>query len=142
MDVFDAGSHGSTFGGNPLAAAVGREAIRVLEDQDLAHRSFVLGKSLKAAIQSVAHPAMIEVRGKGLWVGVELDDSRVKAKDVCLAMLRRGVLTKETHDRVIRFAPPLVIEEGDLLHAVEVFHDALDEVCPVRASGPRLAAPT
>ncbi|SFK78321.1 ornithine--oxo-acid transaminase [Methylocapsa palsarum] len=137
MDVFDAGSHGSTFGGNPLAAAVGREAIRVLEEQDLAQRSFVLGKSLKEAIQSNGHPAIIEVRGKGLWVGVELDHDRAKAKDVCLAMLRRGVLTKETHERVIRFAPPLVIEEGDLLHAVEVFHDALDEVCPAggRARG-------
>jgi ornithine--oxo-acid transaminase len=133
MDVFDAGSHGSTFGGNPLAAAVGREAIRVLVDQDLARRSLMLGKSLKAAIESADHPAIIEVRGKGLWVGVTLDAARVKAKDVCLAMLRRGVLTKETHERVIRFAPPLVIEEGDLLQAVEIFHDALEEVCSIRA---------
>jgi ornithine--oxo-acid transaminase len=127
MDVFTPGSHGSTFGGNPLAAAVAREAIQVLRDEDLALRSHVLGKSLLNALEDISHPAIVEVRGKGLWVGVELDPARAKAKDVCLAMMRRGVLTKETHDTVIRFAPPLVIDEADLLKAVEVFHDALAE---------------
>jgi ornithine--oxo-acid transaminase len=127
MDVFEPGSHGSTFGGNPLAAAVGREAIAVLQDEDLALRSHVLGKILLRALARVVHPAIIEVRGKGLWAGVELNPARVKAADVCLAMLRRGVLTKETHETVIRFAPPLVIDEADLLQAVEVFHDALEE---------------
>jgi ornithine--oxo-acid transaminase len=127
MDVFTPGSHGSTFGGNPLAAAVAREAIQVLRDEDLALRSHVLGKSLLNALEDISHPAIVEVRGKGLWAGVELDPARAKAKDVCLAMMRRGVLTKETHDTVIRFAPPLVIDEADLLKAVEVFHDALAE---------------
>jgi ornithine--oxo-acid transaminase len=127
MDVFTPGSHGSTFGGNPLAAAVAREAIQVLQDEDLALRSHVLGKSLLNALEDISHPAIVEVRSKGLWAGVELDPARAKAKDVCLAMMRRGVLTKETHDTVIRFAPPLVIDEADLLKAVEVFHDALVE---------------
>lgn len=127
MDVFTPGSHGSTFGGNPLAAAVAREAIQVLRDEDLALRSHVLGKSLLNALEDISHPAIVEVRGKGLWAGVELDPARAKAKDVCLAMMRRGVLTKETHNTVIRFAPPLVIDEADLLKAVEVFHDALAE---------------
>jgi ornithine--oxo-acid transaminase len=127
MDVFDPGSHGSTFGGNPLAAAVAREAIRVLQDEDLALRSRVLGKTLLAALAGIGHPAIVEVRGKGLCAGVELDPARANAKEVCLAMLRRGVLTKETHETVIRFAPPLIIEEADLLQAVEVFHDALEE---------------
>ena len=127
MEVFTPGSHGSTFGGNPLAAAVAREAIQVLRDEDLALRSHVLGKSLLNALEDISHPAIVEVRGKGLWAGVELDPARAKAKDVCLAMMRRGVLTKETHDTVIRFAPPLVIDEADLLKAVEVFHDALAE---------------
>jgi ornithine--oxo-acid transaminase len=133
MDVFDPGSHGSTFGGNPLAAAVAREAIRVLQDEDLATRSRVLGKTLLDALTNVNHPGIAEVRGKGLWAGVELDPNCVKAKDVCLAMLRRGVLTKETHETVIRFSPPLVIEETDLLQAVDVFQDALEEVASARA---------
>jgi ornithine--oxo-acid transaminase len=127
MDVFTPGSHGSTFGGNPLAAAVAREAIQVLQDEDLALRGHVLGKSLLNSLEDISHPVIVEVRGKGLWAGVELDPARAKAKDVCLAMMRRGVLTKETHDTVIRFAPPLVIDEADLLKAVEVFHDALVE---------------
>ena len=133
MDVFDPGSHGSTFGGNPLAAAVAREAIQVLQDEDLALRSRVLGKTLLAALTGIDHTAIVEVRGKGLWAGVELDPARVSAKKVCLAMLRRGVLTKETHENVIRFAPPLVIEEADLLQAVEVFHDALEETATPHA---------
>ena len=97
-------------------------------------RSHVLGKTLLDALaEHRAIPAIVEVRGKGLWAGVELDPARVKAKDVCLAMMRRGVLTKETHDTVIRFAPPLVIEETDLLSAVEVFHDALEETVTAHA---------
>ncbi|WOJ90955.1 ornithine--oxo-acid transaminase [Methylocapsa polymorpha] len=134
MDVFDPGSHGSTFGGNPLAAAVARAAILVLQDEDLARRSFVLGKILLDALSRIDHPAIVDVRGKGLWVGVELDPARAKAKDVCLAMMRRGVLTKDTHETVIRFAPPLVIEEADLLQAVEIFHDALEEVYPANVA--------
>jgi len=133
MDVFDPGSHGSTFGGNPLAAAVAREAIHILQDEDLALRSRVLGKTLLAVLAGIDHPAIVEVRGKGLWAGVELDPARANAKDVCLAMLRRGVLTKETHETVIRFAPPLIIEEADLLAAVEVFHDALVEAAAPHA---------
>ncbi|HUZ91092.1 MAG TPA: aminotransferase class III-fold pyridoxal phosphate-dependent enzyme, partial [Methylocella sp.] len=133
MDVFDPGSHGSTFGGNPLAAAVAREAMEVLQDEDLALRSHVLGKTLLGALAGIGHPAIVEVRGKGLWAGVDLDPERARAKDVCLAMMRRGVLTKETHDTVIRFAPPLVIEETDLLAAVEIFHDALEETAAPRA---------
>ena len=102
--------------------------MRALEEEDLALRSQVLGKSLFRRLSDTAHPAIVEVRGKGLWAGVELDPSRVNAADVCLAMLRRGVLTKDTHNTVIRFAPPLIIEERDLVQAVEVFHDSLDEV--------------
>ncbi len=134
MDMFDPGSHGSTFGGNPLAAAVGREAIAVLQDEDLAARSLRLGEILLGALRDIDHPAVVEVRGKGLWVGVQLDAKGVKAKDVCLAMLRRGALAKETHESVVRLAPPLVIEEADLLRAVEIFREALEDVCPVGAA--------
>jgi ornithine--oxo-acid transaminase len=135
MDVFDPGSHGSTFGGNPLGAAVAREAIRVLQDEELALRSRILGKTLLDALQAIDHPVIRAVRGKGLWAGVELDPARADARDVCLAMLRRGVLTKDTHATVIRFAPPLVIDEADMLEAVGIFHDALEDVCPAQALG-------
>ncbi|WPP04111.1 ornithine--oxo-acid transaminase [Methylocella tundrae] len=134
MDVFGPGSHGSTFGGNPLAAAVGREAIAVLRDEELAERSRVLGQTLLQALRAVDHPAIVEVRAKGLWAGVELDVNQVKAKEVCLAMMRRGVLAKETHESVLRLAPPLVIAEADLLQAVDVFREALDEVGGARSA--------
>ena len=127
MDVFNPGSHGSTFGGNPLAAAVGREAIALLREENLAERSRVLGEVLLQALRAINHPAIIEVRGKGLWAGVELDPDLVKAKDVCLALMRRGVLAKETHESVLRLAPPLVITEDDLLEAVGAFRAALDD---------------
>jgi ornithine--oxo-acid transaminase len=138
MDVFDPGSHGSTFGGNPLAAAVGREAIALLTEDNLAERSRVLGGVLIEALRAIRHPAIVEVRGKGLWAGVELDVGAVRAKDVCLAMMRRGVLAKETHQSVLRLAPPLVISEEDLLAAVAIFRAALDEVGavhPAKAAG-------
>lgn len=127
MSVFGPGSHGSTFGGNPLAAAVAIEAMRVLREENLVGRSDQNGKILREALAAIAHPAILQVRGKGLWCGVELDPQRVNAKDVCLAMMRRGVLTKETHASVIRFAPPLTIEEADLRMAVDVFAEALNE---------------
>ncbi|HTJ01573.1 MAG TPA: ornithine--oxo-acid transaminase [Methylovirgula sp.] len=127
MSVFSPGSHGSTFGGNPLAAAVAIEAMRVLQDENLVARSEQNGKILRDGLAAVAHPAVREVRGKGLWCGVELDPQQADAKDVCLAMARRGVLTKETHASVIRFAPPLTMEEADLRMAIDVFAEALNE---------------
>ncbi len=134
MDVFDPGSHGSTFGGNPLAAAVGREAVAVLRDEKLAERSRLLGATLAEALRAIDHPAIVEVRAKGLWAGVEVDPTLVKAKDICLAMLRRGVLAKETHESVLRLAPPLVIAEADMLQAVEILRASLDEVGTARAA--------
>ncbi len=128
MDVFDPGSHGLTFGGNPLAIAVAREAMAVLVEENLVARSAELGAVLLSALRCIDHPAVLEVRGKGLWAGVELDRRRVAAADVCLAMARRGVLTKETHETVIRFAPPLIIQEEDVLEAAAVFRAALQDV--------------
>ena len=129
MDVFDPGSHGSTFGGNPLAMAVAREAMRVLVDEDIPGRSKRLGTVLINAVRAIGHPAIVDVRGKGLWVGVEIDPAVAQAKAVCLAMLRRGVLAKETHE-TLRLAPPLIIDERDLRRAVVVLAEALDEVAP------------
>lgn len=130
MDVFDPGSHGSTFGGNPLAMAVALEAMQALEEEDLVARSAAQGKILHEALASVSHPAIRDVRGKGLWVGVEIDPRQLSAKTLCIAMGQRGVLTKETHATVIRFAPPLTIETADLLSAVDVFAAALEDCAP------------
>jgi ornithine--oxo-acid transaminase len=134
MDVFDPGSHGSTFGGNPLAAAVGCEAIAVLQEENLAKRSQRLGEILRAALCAITHPAILAVRGKGLWAGVDLDPKQVKAKQVCQIMAEHGVLSKETHATTLRFAPPLVIEDSDLLQAVEIFARSLEMLMPVRSS--------
>jgi ornithine aminotransferase len=142
MDVFDPGSHGSTFGGNPLAAAVGLEALRVIQDEKLAERSRDLGEHLLQAAQAISHPAVREVRGRGLWVGLDLDPARAPARAVCEALARRGVLSKETHDTVIRLAPPLTIERDELDLALATLVEALHEVAPVVHAAPAKKEPT
>lgn len=119
IDMFTPGSHGSTFGGSPLAAAVGLEALRVIEEERLVERSAELGEFLLAALRAIRSPLIREVRGKGLWIGVEFDPTHVGARQVCERLARRGVLTKETHDTTVRFAPPLVIARAELEWAVE-----------------------
>jgi ornithine--oxo-acid transaminase len=125
MDVFTPGSHGSTFGGNPLAAAVGREALDVLVDEDLAGRAAELGPHLMARLRELPSPLIRDVRGRGLLIGVEIDTHRVSGRQVCEALAERGVLTKETHEAVIRLAPPLVIARRDLDWAVDRIGEAL-----------------
>jgi len=114
MSVFTPGDHGSTFGGNPLAARVGLEALRILEEDKLAERSAELGDFLLEKLQRLRHPAILAVRGKGLFIGVEIDPAYATARTVCERLLRRGVLSKDTHGTVIRLAPPLTIEKADL----------------------------
>ena len=125
MDVFEPGSHGSTFGGNPLAARVALEALRVIEDEGLVARSAALGAHLLARLRGLASPLVREVRGRGLWVGVDLDPVRVSAREVVQALAGRGLLSKDTHETVIRFAPPLTIERSALDWGIDVFADVL-----------------
>ena len=123
MDVFDPGSHGSTFGGNALAAAVALEALQVIEDEKLVARSALLGDYLIArlrAVQAIVPEMIRDVRGRGLWVGVEIDPARATARDIVQRMALAGVLSKETHETVIRFAPPLTITCELIDRAVEV----------------------
>ncbi len=140
MDLFEPGSHGSTFGGNPLAAAVGLEALRVIEDEGLVARSAALGAHLKMRLAAIASPLVREVRGRGLWVGVELHGS-VSARDVVERLAERGVLTKDTHGTVIRFAPPLTISRDALDWGIDVFAETLRqfETPAEPARVPRLA---
>lgn len=128
IDVFQPGSHGSTFGGNPLGAAVGLEALRVIADEGLVERSADLGAHLMRRLHALRSPLIADVRGRGLWLGVEIDPARASARAVCEALMARGVLTKETHETVIRLAPPLVITRDEIDWAVDRLADALGAV--------------
>ncbi len=116
LEVFNPGSHGSTFGGNPLACAVSVAALDVLIDEKLSERSLELGIYFKEELQKIDHPSIKEVRGKGLFIGIELTED---ARPYCEKLKELGLLCKETHDTVIRFAPPLIIEKEDLDWALD-----------------------
>lgn len=128
MNVFTPGDHGSTFGGNPLSAAVGLAALELLEKDRLIERSAELGAYLLERLRRIESPLIRDVRGKGLWCGVDFDPDRVHARVVAERLVRAGVLTKDTHETVIRFAPPLVIEKSEIDWALEVFQQVLDEL--------------
>jgi ornithine--oxo-acid transaminase len=125
MSVFRPGDHGSTFGGNPLGAAVGTAALDLLVRERLSERARVRGDELLAKLRAIDDPAIAEVRGKGLLVGVEIDPGVATAREVCEGLLARGVLSKDTHGTVVRFAPPLVVESGHIDLAVEALADTL-----------------
>jgi len=116
LGVFKPGDHGSTFGGNPLACAVARAALQVLIDEKLIERSAELGAYFLARLQTLKSPIIKEVRGRGLWIGVELT---VAARPYCERLMQDGMLCKETHDHVIRLAPPLVITREEIDWAFE-----------------------
>ena len=116
LEVFNPGSHGSTFGGNPLACAVSNAALDVIVDENLSERSLELGNYFKSELESINHPAIKEVRGKGLFIGIELTED---ARPYCEKLKDLGILCKETHETVIRFAPPLIIDKEDLDWAID-----------------------
>jgi ornithine--oxo-acid transaminase len=115
LGVFRPGSHGSTYGGNPLACAVAREALRVIQDEGLVERSAELGAWMLYELRKIRHPHIKEIRGRGLLIGIEL---LVPARSYCERLMELGVLCKETHDCVIRLAPPLIISREDLAWAI------------------------
>jgi ornithine--oxo-acid transaminase len=127
MDVFQPGDHGSTFGGNPLGAAVGRASLRVILDEGLVERSDRLGTWFMDRLREIDSPHVEEVRGKGLMIGVVIKESSGTARPYCEALQARGILAKETHGQVIRFAPPLVIDQETLEAALEDIRDVLLE---------------
>lgn len=116
LGVFNPGDHGSTFGGSPLACATALAALEVIEEEGLVDRSDKLGASFLERLKSIESPHIVDVRGKGLFIGVELD---TKARPYCEALKDEGLLCKETHENVLRFAPPLVITEEELDWAFE-----------------------
>jgi ornithine--oxo-acid transaminase len=119
LGLFTPGEHGSTFGGNPLASAVARESLRVLEEEHLADRAAELGDFLMERLAAIKSPYVKEVRGKGLLIGVELYPEAGGARRFCEALMDEGLLCKETHEDVIRFAPPLVITREELEFSLE-----------------------
>ncbi|WP_205574640.1 ornithine--oxo-acid transaminase [Indioceanicola profundi] len=125
ISQFVPGNHGSTFGGNPLAAAVGLEALNTIADEKLVERSAELGAHMMTRLSAINSPLIAGVRGRGLWVGVEINPTLATARSVCEALMRNGVLSKETHDTVIRFAPPLVISAEELDWAINRFEETL-----------------
>ena len=125
MDVFHPGDHGSTFGGNPLGAAVARAAMAVIEDEGLVARSDQLGAWFMDELRQIDSPHVEEVRGKGLMIGVVIKKSSGPARPFCEALWDRGILAKETHEQVVRFAPPLIIQQETLAEALAHIDEVL-----------------
>jgi ornithine--oxo-acid transaminase len=119
MDLFRPGDHGSTFGGNPLACAVARAAVRVIVEEKLPERSAELGEYFLKQLHGIASPYVKEARGRGLFIGVEIKKEHGAARPFCERLMDEGILAKETHEQVIRFAPPLVIERAEIDWALE-----------------------
>ncbi len=132
MEVFTPGDHGSTFGGNPLASAVGLEALHILSDEKLAERSKEMGDYLLEKLHRLDSPLISDIRGRGLFVGVEIDPARGSAREICEALMERGLLSKETHETVVRLAPPLVIERKEIEWAVGQISEVLTEMDRIR----------
>lgn len=119
MSVFTPGDHGSTYGGNPLACAIAREALRIIVEENLCERAAELGDYLMQRLQAIKSPHVDFYRGKGLWIGIVLKQEAGGARRFCEALMNKGVLAKETHWNIIRLAPPLVITKKEIDWAVE-----------------------
>ena len=134
MNVFTPGTHGSTFGGNPLAAAVGKEALDVLIEERLIERSAELGAYLLKELAALKSPFVHELRGKGLFIGMEIDPGKARAREVVERLMVQGILSKETHETTVRLAPPLVISKEQIDWAVERIDTVFAEMRGLRAA--------
>jgi ornithine--oxo-acid transaminase len=126
LGVLRPGQHGSTFGGYPVACAVGRAVVGLLETGEFQTRSLELGRYLHGRLDELVGKGVASVRGRGLWAGVDIDPAAKTGREVSMALRDRGVLCKETHERTLRFAPPLVITKDEIDHAVTALAEALD----------------
>jgi ornithine--oxo-acid transaminase len=127
LGTFRPGDHGSTFGGNPLGVAAARMALKVLVEEDMIENAAKMGNYMMSSLGEIESPYVKEVRGKGLLIGVELYPKAGGARRFCEALMDKGLLCKETHDHVIRFAPPLIIQKDDIDWALEKVEDVLTD---------------
>ncbi len=125
MEVFQPGDHGSTFGGNPLGAAVGLEALNVTIEKRLPEQAAKLGEYFISSLRNIESPLVSEVRGKGLMIGLEIDPAYATAREVCETLMNKGLLTKETHETVVRLAPPLIITKAEIDQVLGIIEKSL-----------------
>ncbi len=131
MDVFRPGDHGSTFGGNPLAAAIGLEALNIIVEEDLPAKSAENGTWLLDRLRTIDSPLIRDIRGRGLFIGMEIDPAKASAREVCQRLMKRGLLSKETHETVVRLAPPLAVDRETLAWAADRIEEVLGELSAV-----------
>jgi ornithine--oxo-acid transaminase len=125
LGVLRPGEHGSTFGGNPLACAVGREVVRLLGTEVYQQRARELGAVLHDRLATMVGNGLVAVRGRGLWAGIDIEPSLATGRQVCERLAERGVLAKDTHGSTIRLAPPLVVEQAELEWALDQLAEVL-----------------
>jgi ornithine--oxo-acid transaminase len=140
MKVFDPGSHGSTFGGNAIASALGIEAIKILKEEKLSERSAEMGDYLQKQLKAFNSPVVKEVRGRGLLIGLETNPEYCSAPFMCEQLIKKGVLSKDTHGTVVRFSPPLTIEKAEIDWAVGQIRDVINELEQVPQQRPAKTA--
>lgn len=128
MNVFTPGDHGSTFGGNPLAASVGLAALDILKNENMIAHAAKMGEYMLNQLKKIKSPLIEQVRGRGLLIGVAIDPQYCPAREICLRLMKRGVLSKETHSTVVRFAPPLLITQEQIDSVIKALQDVLTEV--------------
>ena len=128
LDLLEPGDHGSTFGGNPLAAAVGLEALNVLTEEGLVANSAAMGERLLAGLRQLNSPLIRDIRGRGLLIGIEIEPDKASARAVCERLMAHGILSKETHETVVRLAPPLIIDAPTIDWAIEQISATLAEM--------------
>ncbi len=132
MSVLHPGEHGSTFGGNPLAAAVGRSVVAMLATGEPQERAALLGRRLHAGLSRLVGHGVLEVRGAGLWAGIDIDPQLATGREVCELLMERGLLAKDTHGSTIRLAPPIVVDPADLDWAVDQLEAVLQDLSAER----------
>jgi ornithine--oxo-acid transaminase len=128
LDLFKPGDHGSTFGGSPLAATIGLEALNVLVEEKLTENSEMMGAYLREGLHRINSPLVTDIRGRGLLTGIEIDARAATARHICERLLERGILTKETHRTVVRLAPPLIIDRPTIDWALSRIGESLQQL--------------